>query len=239
MKVPKRKNIRHIALSAMRGRKNDTKLLLFVIILVFLFTSLSQILLASIAKTDHVRRTNLYGTWQVMFHGASEEKTKALRKEIKDASLSVLPIAGYTQDNRLIASFDDKTMALGNFKLKEGRLPEAPDEIAMVGSGDDAELSIGSTVTVKYLSDHTLKHYTSSESILDQYAPLYPYLPLTDMRIVREFERWWAEEGENRMRIFYNLDVAGERGNLRRTRRLGRLAAYEMSVNEPWERINR
>ncbi|MFY9130982.1 MAG: ABC transporter permease [Saccharofermentanales bacterium] len=193
--MPKRKNIRHIALSAMRGRKNDTKLLLFVIILVFLFISLSQILLASIAKTDHVRRTDLYGTWQVMFHGASEEKTKALRKEIKDASLSVLPIAGYTQDNRLIASFDDKTMALGNFKLKEGRLPEAPDEIAMVGSGNDAELSIGSTVTVKYLSDHTLKHYTSSESILDQYAPLYPYLPLNDMRIVREFEQWWAEKG--------------------------------------------
>jgi ABC-type antimicrobial peptide transport system permease subunit len=195
MKVPKRKNIRHIALSAMKGRKNDTKLLLFVIILVFLFISLSQILLASIAKMDHLRRTNLYGTWQVMYHGASEEKTNALREKMTGISLSVLPIAGYTQDNQLIASFDDKTMELGNFKLKDGHLPETPDEIALVGSGDDANRAIGSTVTIKYLSDHTLKHYTSSESILDQYAPLYQYLPLNDLRIVREFERWWAEKG--------------------------------------------
>ena len=64
--------IRKIAISGMKGRKKDTFLLSFVVLLSFLFIVIATVFYSSSERTKNIQRMNMFGTWQASYLNGDE-----------------------------------------------------------------------------------------------------------------------------------------------------------------------
>lgn len=140
-----------LVLSGLRGRKRDTAVLGGILLLAFLFLTLSSILLASFSETAQQQRQALHGNWQMMYYGAGDEAA-ARCAEVSDCGM--IHLVGNTKDGRLIGSVDDSVMNLGSLHLEEGRLPQGEDEILLVRGRIGQEPDLGDAVDLVYLYDY-------------------------------------------------------------------------------------
>ncbi len=146
--------MRKIALRGLWGRKRDTALLWSVVALSFVFLVLSTTLITSLEATDAASRIQTYGSWQVMASGISEDDTNAmLERSGGGVVLPIVKMSGndyFGGDNSYIVSpYSTELAELGQLTLKEGRWPEAKNEIALeYARMSAAGLEIGDTVTL-------------------------------------------------------------------------------------------
>ncbi len=128
--------MRKIAFRGLLGQKRSTLLLWSVVTLAFLFLVLSTTIITSLRKTDSDQRIATYGRWQVMVETettAQAEEYAALASEA--VVLPLIRVYGldyFSGDNTYYLTTGDPELAeLGQFTLKEGRWPEAEDEIVL------------------------------------------------------------------------------------------------------------
>ncbi len=143
--------IMRLVLSGLRGRKRDTAVLGGILLLAFLFLTLSSILLASFTETAQRQRQALHGNWQMMYYGTDDE-TAARCAEVSE--LAQIRLVGKTKDAELVGTVDEKVMDMGSLVLEEGRLPENENEILLVRGRMAKEPAVGEEVDLVYLYDY-------------------------------------------------------------------------------------
>ncbi len=141
----------HLVLDGLKGRKRDSAVLGGILLLAFLFLTLSSILLSSFAVTAQLQRQALHGNWQVMYYGAQDDTADRCAALTDCAEIGLV---GSTKDGRLIGTIDDAVQALGSLEVTEGRLPQGEDEILLVRGRMSDEPALGETVDLAYTYDY-------------------------------------------------------------------------------------
>ncbi len=162
--------MRKIALRGLFGQKRNTVLLWSVVALAFLFLVLSTTLITSLQKTDEIQRNSTYGSWQVMASDteltgvdysdddSSIVLTEKLISELRNVSdrsiilpmVSVSGIDYFSGDNEYyLTPYSEEFINTGYLTLKEGKWPEAKNEIALEYARlSSLNLKLGDTFTV-------------------------------------------------------------------------------------------
>ena len=140
-----------LVLEGLRGRKRDTAVLGGVLLLSFLFLTLSSILLASFSESAQQQRQALHGNWQMMYYAAGENAREQFSPM---AECGEIRLVGSTKEQKWVGSMDEAAFSLGSFRLEEGRLPQTEDEIVLVRGRTKQEPMLGETVEMVYLYDY-------------------------------------------------------------------------------------
>lgn len=123
--------IRKIAISGMKGRKKDTFLLSFVVLLSFLFIVIATVFYSSSEKTKNIQRTNMFGTWQASYLNGD----KYIEQELKDTNnidkIGNSRMLGKSSTVGFVGTFNQELFDMGHFQMYEGRFPENENEIAI------------------------------------------------------------------------------------------------------------
>lgn len=123
--------IRRIAISGMRGRKKDTFLLSFVVLLSFLFIVIATVFYSSSERTKNIQRTNMFGTWQVSYLNGDEYIGQELRDTKNIDKIGNSRMLGKSSTVGFVGTFNEELTDMAHFQMYEGRLPENADEIAI------------------------------------------------------------------------------------------------------------
>lgn len=144
--------IRKIAISGMKGRKKDTFLLLFVVLLSFLFIVTATILYSSSEKTKNIQRTNTFGTWHGSYLNGDVEVGESILKIKEVEELGKSRILGKSKTLGIVGTFNQELLDMGHFQLHEGRFPEKDNEIALELnqlSYFSQDIKVGDTIPVE------------------------------------------------------------------------------------------
>lgn len=144
--------IRKIAISGMKGRKKDTFLLSFVVLLSFLFIVTATILFSSSEKTKNIQRTNTFGTWHGSSLNGDDDLEESLLKIKEVEDLGKSRILGKSKTLGMVGTFNQELFDMGHFQLHEGRFPEADNEIALELnqlSYFSEDIKVGDTIPVE------------------------------------------------------------------------------------------
>ena len=152
-----------MAFRGLLGRKRDSAILGGILLLAFLFLTLSSILLASFSETAKRDRQALHGKWQLLYYGADAEAERLCAAQ---AACGAIRMVGTTQSNQLIGTVNDSVMELGSLRLTEGRLPQGEDEIVLVRGRMQDEPALGEDFSTVYL--YTYMQGSSSGWLNDQ-----------------------------------------------------------------------
>ncbi len=120
-----------IMLRGLRGQRRDAALLAAVLVLSFLFLSLTRALSDSVSYTRQLKNEVLFGRHQALYIG-NEAAVATLSKTVDGVYAG--PIIGTTTDAQCVGVMDTALQQAGGFRLREGTLPQAADEILLVGS---------------------------------------------------------------------------------------------------------
>ena len=184
--------IRKIAISGMKGRKKDTFLLSFVVLLSFLFIVTATILYSSSEETKNIQRTNTFGTWHGSYLNGNDELGEELLKIKEVQSLGKSRIVGKSKTLGNLGTFNQELFDMGHFQLHEGSFPEKDNEIALelnqlsYFSGD---VKVGDTIPVEVVVP--LYELDMESVVEDQMKKLEPEL----RKIEEELRRQAQAEG--------------------------------------------
>ncbi len=123
--------MRKIAFSGLKGRKKDSFILSFVIVLSFLFIIIATILYSSSESTKEIQRLETYGNWEYGYFDRIGEDKDGLLKDEKISKLGVSRIIGNNQALGVIGTFDKEFEEMATFDLYKGKMPEKDNEIAI------------------------------------------------------------------------------------------------------------
>ena len=137
-----------MVLQGMRGRKRDALTLGSVLLLAFLFLTLSSVLLSSVANTAQQQRQALYGNWQVLYYGAPDTTAAGYPGAAR------MWMLGATDEGKSIATIDAAVQEAGSLRLTEGRLPERSGEIAVVQGRMGAHCAVGDQLSLVFTYDY-------------------------------------------------------------------------------------
>lgn len=155
-----------LARSGMKGRKRDTRILLIVLTLSFIFTTISTILISSMEYTDEFQKKQIYAEWQAALFNADEQAAETIRSNFDTVGVS--RIIGQNQSFGIVGTMDEDFKELANLSLVEGRYPEAPGEVLLETNqigGATGSLGVGdSLLSIFKLTDDS-NHNTSLEYI--------------------------------------------------------------------------
>lgn len=115
-----------IAYSGMKGRKKDTFLMGFVILLSIIFVITSTTLYSSSEATKHQEKVEKYGTWRTVAHSSDLSSILPTTTE----QLYPVKIIGDSLAGK-VATLPEGFQDQAHFQLIEGTLPTALDEIAL------------------------------------------------------------------------------------------------------------
>lgn len=120
----------------LQGRKRDTRLLITVLTLCFLFITLSNIVLSSIRYSKEEQQIARHGRFQAIAFEVDEEARAAYHSVAPQSADSL--ILGQSQRHGLLGTIDRAYMDLGALTLKSGRLPQAANEIVLTQTALEA-----------------------------------------------------------------------------------------------------
>lgn len=144
--------IRKIALSGMKGRKKDTLLLAFVVILSFIFTIIATIFHASSEETKYQQRISMYGSWEAAYLNVEKDTQKRLKELPEVDNLGVSRLLGKSTTLGTVGTINKELEGLGAFQMYEGRMPEDENEIALELdqlSYFSQDIKVGDTIPVE------------------------------------------------------------------------------------------
>lgn len=181
-----------IAIQGIKGQRSMSVLMVTVLILSFLFLTLTSAVTTSVDHTQQLERERMYGRHQMLYYG-SEETAQELQGAFPGAQASLT--VGTTQSGQNVGTISESFQQLANLTLSEGTLPQKADEILLVGS--EWGYQVGDQIPVEYvyncireeppedlLEQHLLRAFHADrEGYLQKIAPMW------DQYIGTEFAR--------------------------------------------------
>ncbi|NLX62644.1 MAG: hypothetical protein GXZ06_09140, partial [Tissierellia bacterium] len=200
--------MRDIAKKGLKGRKKDTFLLKLVVTLSFIFIVASIIFQSSTEKTKLEQRLDLYGQWHAAYLGSDKETLDRLLNEPTVDKAGVSLLIGESNCG-VIGTFNEDLIDMGRFSLYKGRLPEAPNEIALEMnqmSNMNLDLEVGQKIDV-VISIHRIET-DPKDYILGKNKEYYeeyiePHVPEIEelKKKIDELEAKLEEEDDENTRI--------------------------------------
>ena len=123
--------IRKIAISGMKGRKKDTFLLSFVVLLSFLFIVVATVFYSSSEQTKNIQRTNMFGKWQASYLNGDEYIEQELKDTNNIDAIGNSRMLGKSATVGFVGTFNKELTDMAHFQMYEGRLPDNDNEIAI------------------------------------------------------------------------------------------------------------
>lgn len=120
-----------IVLKRLRGRRGRRDLLSLVLFLSFLFMISALLFFHNQAVNAQIGREKTYGNWENALYFSDEKTVEEIKNLPEVTSSGQMRIIGRDKRFGLVASVSKDLQDLGSFRLKEGRMPEAPDEIVV------------------------------------------------------------------------------------------------------------
>ena len=181
-----------IAIQGIKGQRSMSVLMVTVLILSFLFLTLTSAVTTSVDHTQQLERERMYGRHQMLYYG-SEETAQELQGAFPGAQASLT--VGTTQSGQNVATISGSFQQLANLTLSEGTLPQKADEILLVGS--EWGYQVGDQIPVEYVYSCIRKE--PPEDLLEQHllrtfhadrdGYLQKIAPMWDQYIGTEFAR--------------------------------------------------
>lgn len=188
--------IKKIVINGMRGRKKDTKLLMAVVILSFLFISTASILLSSMDETERTQRISQYGKWQVLVFDVDDQNIQAYAQEQVPVQAR---LAGVSADCGLVASIDASMVDLGSLKVSQGTLPQSKDEILLTRTSMEAMGKVyapGDQVELQMVYDHVASPAVERLKQFEDVKEMFrPYIHRLSDEVYEAFNTWWDAVG--------------------------------------------
>ena len=146
-----------LSLQSLRRKRRSSLLLFAVLFLSFAFAIVSLTVTASMQKTNQEYRYDVYGEWYgAVANGKADEEAndeKFLRSQEWLKELGVSQKCGTILTSKVVGSgtgvgvIDEDFLKIGRIKLKEGRFPESPNEIAVEADLLGYEYTLGQEVS--------------------------------------------------------------------------------------------
>lgn len=146
-------------LQGIRGQRKTAALMSLVLVISFLFLTLSCVVMHSVQSARQRDRERLYGRFQLLFYGNSAAAEK-LTEENPESRIS--KIAGQTRNGQTVATITPEFQEYANLTLQQGRLPENPGEILLVGP-DIWSHHVGESVKISYTFHHVATNRENQE----------------------------------------------------------------------------
>lgn len=190
--------MRKIAFSGLKGRKKDTFILSFVVVLAFLFIIIATILYSSSEATKETQRLETYGNWEYgHFDGTYEAKEKLLKND-SISKLGANRILGTNEKLGVIGTFDQEFKEMATFDLYKGKMPEKDNEIAIeLGqlSNFPGPVDIGDEILVT--TNIVLEERDESQARSEQKERFREVLDKVIENIDMTYKIWGMELGEH------------------------------------------
>ena len=181
-----------IAIQGIKGQRSMSVLMVTVLILSFLFLTLTSAVTTSVDHTQQLERERMYGRHQMLDYGG-EETAQELQGAFPGAQASLT--VGTTQSGQNVATISGSFQQLANLTLSEGTLPQKADEILLVGS--EWGYQVGDQIPVEYV--YSCIREEPPEDLLEQHllrafhadrdGYLQKIAPMWDQYIGTEFAR--------------------------------------------------
>lgn len=198
--------MRKIALSGMKGRKKDTFLLSFVIILSFIFIITATIFHASSEETKLEQRIAMFGSWEAAYLDGNEDMQKKFLDTGDIDKLGVSRLLGKSSTLGTVGTINKELLDMGYFQMYEGRMPENDNEIALELnqlSYFPRDIKVGDTVPIEVAI--TISERPWEEAAKEQ---VYRVIPEIEERFAKsgikvniaedmeKYDKWWEEASE-------------------------------------------
>ena len=144
--------VKKIAFSGMKGRKKDTFVMLLAVVLSVLFIVTSINLFTSAQAARQIEKFERFGYWHSAFFNLEAKIADAL--EGQNPNASTMTFLGYDARIGQIASIPENHQDIGEFKMFEGKMPSAPNEIAFEYSqlqNFTDTIAVGDTIKVEQI----------------------------------------------------------------------------------------
>lgn len=157
-----------VAMRGLRGQKRTAILMTAVLLISFLFLTLSSLIASSVRYSGRRQRESLYGRHQLLYSG-NLNAANALQRQFSGAEVSML--AGTTTSGQIIGTITEEYQNIANLTITDGRLPRNDHEILLVGEGWDGQ--VGQEIQVVYtyscvrFSTVTGSHYAMKAYLLE------------------------------------------------------------------------
>lgn len=178
---------------AFRGRKQELKLLYRSVTLCSMLLAAVFLLMGSLQKMNRMARFDTYGSWRGAAFQVTEETERELKNHQAVTAYGEMRIfRGILKDNEIAGyagTMDDALLSLGNIQLKEGRMPENKDEIAM----ETALLQVlGIPFRVGEICTLQMEYVDPDTGIVSQEEKVF-----TLCGILKTYTEYWDAEGND------------------------------------------
>lgn len=173
----------HLTLLGIKGRKKSSILLGLVCMLSFSFAIVTLSITISLEKTNAEYRYDLYGTWKAAILDTAKQDFKGLKETEAISKVGGLKICGSILDGgggriTKIGSMDETFQEIGRISLLAGTWPEHENEIVMEANllsflGYDYELGQEINLTILQREDSCVEKKFILTGILKEYTNLW------------------------------------------------------------------
>lgn len=150
-----------MTIRGIRGQKRISILMTAVLLLSFLFMTLTSLIASSVQHAGQLQREDLYGRYQLLYAG-NLDTANALRQEFPGAEVSML--AGTTDSGQAVGSITERFQEIANLSISDGCLPQDDHEILLVG--DEWNGQVGQEIPVVYTYSYARVSFDSESGQL-------------------------------------------------------------------------
>lgn len=143
----------YLAWRGLRGQKRMARLMVAVLLISFLFLTLSSVVASSVRDFQQKQREALYGRHQLLYVG-NWDFARSLQEQFPGVEIS--RIAGKTDGGKTVGSISESYQQVANLTLKEGRLPQEENEILLVDP-ENWDYQVGDQVRISYEFSYIFK----------------------------------------------------------------------------------
>ena len=144
--------VKKIAFSGMRGRKKDTFVMCLAVALSVLFIVTSINLFTSAQAARQIEKFERFGYWHSAFYNLESKMADEVQRQNKNSA--AMTLLGHDVRIGQMASIPENHQEIGDFKMFEGKMPTAANEIAFEYSqlqNFTETLAVGDTIKVEQI----------------------------------------------------------------------------------------
>ena len=123
--------MRKIALSGIKGRKKDSFLMGFVVLLSLIFVITTTVLHTSSSATQTLERINTFGAWQIGAFELTPTEATSIEALSDVNALGTSRLLGPNDRLGVIGTYNDAFYKMGRLQMVEGAMPSKPNEVAI------------------------------------------------------------------------------------------------------------
>jgi len=174
-------------LQGIRGQRTTVVLMTLILVISFLFLTLSSVVIHSVQAAQQADRELLYGRFQLLYYGNSSAAEELARD---NSGARISRIVGQTNSGQTVAAITPEFQEYANFTLMQGGFPQNSGEILLVGP-DAWDYQPGDTIRISYTFHHVAPRQKTEEDGLNVQRILLRSFWADSQKYMDQMEKFW------------------------------------------------